>query len=148
MTEVEAASGNTPILQYGGGVSDGYIYRLNTGTNDIVGATPTTTAISASVTLELSVKGFMLQLRELILRMKAQSAGDCTVTFYRRGVGDSNTQTLAMTVEITSDSSRRHRVGVKSLKGDQLSINFANAVASQSLYLLDYGIELYRVGDR
>ena len=53
-----------------------------------------------------------------------------------------------MTADITSDTSRRHRVGVKTLKGDQLSINFANAVASQSLYLLDFGLDISQVTDR
>ena len=148
MTEVEAASGNTSILQYGGGVSDGFIYRLNTGTNDIVGANPTTTAISSSVTIEISIKNYILQLRRLVLRMKAQTAGDCTVTLYRRGVAASSTLTLTMLADITGDTSRRHDVGIKSLKGDQLSINFANAVASQSLYLLDFGLEISKVGDR
>ena len=149
-TEVEAESSrsDTTILQYGGGVSDGYIYQLNTGTNDVVGATPTTTAISSHATIEISWMGYMLQLRRLILRMKVQAAGDCTITPYRREVASSNTLTAGMTAEITSDTVRRHDIGMASLKGDQLSLKFANTTASQSLYLLDYGLELHKLEGR
>ena len=79
MTEVEAASGNLAILQYGGGTNDGAVYQMNTGDNDVdIGNT--TTAIDAYVRKEYNLGGHILSLRELLLTMKVQSAGDCTVT--------------------------------------------------------------------
>jgi len=144
---VMGTTDDNTILQYCGGTADGYVYRVNHGTDDLVGATPTRTAVSSHATVEFSVKGFMLNLDSLILRMKVQSAGDCTVTPYRRGVSGT-ALTLPMTAEITSDTVRRHNVSLSSLKGDQLSLKFANTTVSQSLYLLDYGLELYKVNNR
>ena len=141
MTEVEAASGNLPILQYGGGTDDGAIYRLNTGTNDIDIAN-TTIPIDAYIRMELGIEGVILLLRHLILRMKSQTAGDCTVTPYRNNVAGSDTLTLSMIAENTSEAARRHRVGMD-VQGQQMSLKFQNNVASQELYLLDAGFEIW-----
>ena len=70
--EVEAESGQHQVLQIGGGVNDGMVYQLNTGTNDV------STAIDAYVVMEFDGQGHTLHLEELILRCK----GECTVYTY------------------------------------------------------------------
>ena len=140
ITEVEAASGNIPILQYGGGTNDGGIYRLNTETNDVDVAN-TSHAIDAYVRMELGVEGVILALRKLIFRMKVQT-GDCIVTPYRNDTAGSDTMTLSMTEENSGDKVRRHRVSINA-QDQQLSLKFQNSTASQELYLLDLGVELW-----
>jgi len=145
MTEVEAATGNIPILQYGGGTDDGGIYRLNTGTNDVDIAN-TTVPIDAYIRVEIGLQGLILALRNLVLRMKTQTAGDCTVTPYRNNTAGSDTLALSMIAETIGDAVRRHRVGVN-IQGQQMSLKIQNSVASQELHLLDLGFELWEKVD-
>ena len=140
MTEVEAASGDLAVLQYGGGVTDGFIYRLNTGTDDIHGATPTTALIDAYARMEFNKNGLILDMRELLLTMKVQDAGNCTVTPYTNNVAGS-ALTLPMTAETASEAMRRQRTGLHA-QDEQLSLVFQNATASQELYLLEVGLEM------
>ena len=146
MAEVEANSGNIPVLQYAGGTNDGAVYRINTGTND-VDIAAATTPIDAYLTMELGHQGLVLSARELLVRMKAQSAGDCTVTPYVNGteITDSNLiPVLSMTAKTAGDASRRHRTGLK-LQGDSISLRFRNNVASQELVLYDVGVAVYEM---
>jgi len=145
VTEVEAASGNIPILQYGGGTDDGAVYQLNTGTNDVDIAN-TTVAIDSYVQVELGVNGLILALRNLVLRMEAQAAGNCIVTPYRNDIVGTDTLTLSMIAEAAGDTIRRHRTGVN-VQGQQMSLKFQNAVASQELVLYDLGLELWEKVD-
>jgi hypothetical protein len=69
-TEVEAASGQYPVLQIAGGVDDGFVYLTNSGTQDV------TTSFNASVTLEYDGMGHDLFLDEIVVRV----SGSCTLT--------------------------------------------------------------------
>ncbi|MFA5378025.1 MAG: hypothetical protein WC455_19900 [Dehalococcoidia bacterium] len=75
MCNVEAASGDIPILQYGGGCADGFVYQMNTGTTDV------STAIDSFAVMELDGRGAWLNLQEMILRKN----GTCTLTPYTEG---------------------------------------------------------------
>jgi len=140
MCEVEAASGNLPILQYGGGTDDGFVYQLNTGTNDV------STAIDGHVIMEISKRGAWLYLRELLLRCKVQSAGNITVTPYRNGIAGTAFN-LVQTAETTNDEFRRHRIGMK-VQNPQISLKLQNATTGQSMYLLDIGMDLQMMDGR
>ncbi len=131
MAEVEAGSGNVPMIQLGGGVDDGTVYILNSGTNDI------TTAIDAFIMHELDGKGEILNLKELLLRVKAQSAGNITVTPYLNSIAQT-AMTLAQTVEIATQTIRRHRVNVN-LTGQHISLKVQHNTVSESSHLLDLG---------
>ena len=140
MTEVEAASGNITMVQYGGGTNDGGVYRLNTGTNDVdIGAT--TTPIDAYATMELDHRGTFLDLRKMLLRVKSQTAGDVTITPYRNSRAGTAV-TLSMTAETTGDALRRHKIGM-GIQDSHISMKFQNDTASQELHLLDVGYEIY-----
>lgn len=143
MTEVEAASGEIPILQYGGGTSDGLVYRLNASSATATGHTAISdvaTAIDGFVTVEISKGGLFLFLRELLIRCKAQSAGNITITPYRNGK-EGTAFTLSMVAETSGDEFRRHRIGQK-VQDSQISLKIQNATVAQSLYLLDMGLSL------
>jgi len=142
MTEVEAASGNLAILQYGGGTNDGAVYRLNTGTNDVDIGT-TTTPINAYARKEYNMGGHILNIGELLLTMKVQSAGNCTVTPYGNNVAGT-AKTLSMTAENTNEAMRRHRFRLTvDDQDEQISLKFQNNTASQSLYLETLGLDMY-----
>lgn len=132
MTEVEAQSGNVPVVQVGGGVADGLVYQLNTGLNDV------STAIDSYLTMELTNDGFILNLNELIIRMKVQAAGNATVTITQNELTGA-TLTLAMTAAVTSELIRRHRENVN-VTNQHISIKLQHDTASQSWFIYDLGL--------
>jgi hypothetical protein len=70
--EVEAASGQFPLLQVSGGVDNGTVYLMNSGLND------NGTSITASFTMEFDGKGHDLSMEEMVMRVN----GACTLTPY------------------------------------------------------------------
>jgi len=124
-----AASGNVPVIQIAGGTADGLVYQVNTGVIDVA------TAISALVRLEIDGQGMIIDLREMILRVKAQAAGSLTLTPYLNSIAQT-AKTLLMTPEIANQTIRRHRFNLN-VKGQHISLEFSLATASQSLYLED-----------
>jgi len=136
--EVEAGSDEIPVLQVGGGVDDGTVYLLNTGTNDV------STAIDAYLDIEIQKFGVKLETREVIPRMKPQAAGDLTIKCYENSVENTDQQkTLSMTVVTTGDDVRRHREDLN-LQAERLTLRLQNNTASQELYLLDMALTMYQ----
>jgi hypothetical protein len=131
--ECDATYGVAPIVRLGGGQSNGFIYILNSGLNDV------TTAISGEVDIELNNRGKVIRDGEMILRVKTQSAGNMTLTPYRNGVSDSGkAKTLALTAERTGDRIRRHRIPLNFVD-QNTTVKLTHATASESWYLLDWG---------
>jgi len=134
--EVESASGNVPFTLLGGGQADGFVYIQNSGIDDI------STAVDSYVTLEFNVKGKIIRDREMIFRCKVQTAGDLTVTPYYNGVVQTDmAQTLSMTAENSGDRTRRHRMNLN-FKDQNVSVKIQHNTATESMYLLDYGVAL------
>lgn len=82
MEEIEAASGNVTVLQVAGGIDDGQVYLSNSGTNDV------STAIDAYATMEFNAGGDIININELVLRLKS-GEGSATITPYQDGVAQS-----------------------------------------------------------
>lgn len=143
VTEVEAATLNAPILQYGGGVGGeaaaAGVFQLNTGTDDI-DIDATTNAIDANFRMEFNAGGLIVTMRELLTRMKVQSAGNCTITPYRNN-RSGTAITLPMTAETSGDAVRRQRIGLK-LADQAISLKFQNNTAGQSIFMEEIGIDL------
>lgn len=138
MAEVEAASGAVFSLQYGGGSSDGFVYRLNTGLNDV------STAINAYIDQEIDGGGNYLQLRDTVLRGKSQAAGDITQSFALAGNSTfetSPTKTFSMVAAISGDPYWRDRWRA-SLRSNHFTVRFAHNTVSESSFLLDVGYRL------
>ena len=130
--DIGAGSGNIPVVQVAGGTADGQVYQVNTTINDV------NTAISALVRMELTNgKGLVIDLREMILRMKVQAAGTMTLTPYINSIVQ-GVKSLDMTAEIANQTIRRNRFNLN-IKGHHISLEFALNVAGQSLYLEDVG---------
>jgi hypothetical protein len=138
MTEVEAASGNAPVLQLGGGTTDGFVYILNNTQDDV------STPITSYLTVELDGRGERISLREMILRVKAQSAGDLTVTPYKNGI-EQTALTLSQTAENASEVTRRHRFNLD-LLDQHLALKIQHNTAAQDCTLEDLGLRLFAYG--
>lgn len=137
MAEVSSDSGaitQKPVIQLGGGIDDGTIYRLNDGSDDV------STAIDSYIDIEISADGQYFILDEMAIRVKTQAAGDLTLTLYKNNV-QVGTKTLDMTAAVTGDSNRRHRFYLN-IKGDTVTLRFQNNVVSQSFSLHDLGVGL------
>ena len=134
ITEIDAASGDTPVVQCGGG-QDGYVYRLNTTNDDV------STLIDKSIKIELDGEGHILRLKEMAIVMKAQAAGSVIVDIYRKGNSSpAFTKTLSM-VNANADY-KGHRFLTGDVKGDHLTVRIRNAVTSQPVYLLEYSFDI------
>ena len=75
MAEIEADSGDNQIIQIGAGVDNGTIYHLNNGTND------DGIAIDAFTNMEIDGGGQMINIREMILRIKGGEGGVTIIPF-------------------------------------------------------------------
>jgi len=138
MTEAEAASGNIPVLQLGGGTADGFVYILNNTQDDV------STAIDSYLTVEIDGKGERINLREMILRVKAQAAGNLTLTPYKNGIAQT-ALTLTQTAENTSEVTRRHRIPLD-LLDQHLALQIQHKTLTQDCTLEDLGLRLFAYG--
>jgi len=135
MIEAEADSGDVQVIQAGGGIDDGTIYLLNSGSDDI------STAIDSYITMELNAQGQYIQLDEMLLRAEAvaASAGDITITLTKNDIA-AGTKTLSMSPEVASQAIRRHRFNLN-LCDQNISIKLQNNAASKAMNLLDIGFK-------
>jgi len=133
--EVEAASGNVPVLQVGGGTADGTVYQLNYGTNDV------STAIDSYTQQEFSLGGQYLSLRELLIRCKTQAAGSIKLSISKNGIAFITDKTLSMVAEVTNQLIRRHRLSVN-IQDQLISIKLQHDTASQEMYLEELGVNM------
>jgi len=134
MTEAEAGSGNVTVVQLGGGTADGFVYVLNSGTNDV------SHEIDSFVTHEIDGKGEILHMNEMLLRAKVQAAGNITVTPSLNSIAQTAI-TFSMTAETANQTIRRHRASTN-LVGQHISLKIQHNTASQSCQLLDIGTAL------
>jgi hypothetical protein len=101
------------------------------------------TAIDMQVRIELSDSGKLIDLREVAIRLKKQSVGNCLFTAYENGVLNAE---YSKTIDMTSGDPGEENVVDRLLLGvyqeDSISINLGNAVINQDLYLYDYWIDV------
>lgn len=138
--EVESASGAIPVLQVGGGTADGFVYLLNNSTNDV------DTAIDSYVTAEFDADGDIIHFDEIMLRMKAQSAGTITITPSLNAIAGTSF-TMAQTAETTNQTIRRHKKNLD-LESQHISLKIQHNTASESCYLEDYRLKMRIIEER
>ena len=135
MTEVEAASGEAPILQYAGGVDDGTVYQLNYGKHDFH------TAIDSYATMQLNEGGNELFLNRLTLRMKTQTSGELDLNVYKNNVFKF-AKDLAMEATDTGDAIKKHTIPIN-IASNNIGLKFKNDNISGEMYLQDVAPDLY-----
>ena len=133
--ECDADSGNVPVVQLGGGQSDGTVYLLNTGTDDI------TTPIDSFTIQEFNISGQVIRDAEMVVRVKAQVSGNMIMTPYYNGVVQTSlAKTFSLTPEKSGERIRRHKFNIN-LKNQNISIKLEHNALGESFYLEDYGIK-------
>jgi hypothetical protein len=131
---VDAGSGTSAIAQVGGGVDDGTLYVVNTGTVDV------DQAIDSYITYEFPGSGHYLALLWLMIQCKAQSAGNMTVTTAQNGI-TKDTLTLSMIAEATGQETRRHLLSLN-LVDQHISVKIQNSSTTDSMSLYNVGAEI------
>jgi len=138
IAEIEADSGDVPVIQVAGGAGDGFIYQTNYGTADV------SSAIDSYATMEVSAQNAIVELLELVLRCRVQSSGSVEITPYINGI-EQTARSVLMTALVATDGMRRNRIGMD-LKGEHLSFRFRNATLNESMVLYDVGFVLMADG--
>ena len=133
ITEIEAGSGNIPVLQVAGGIDDGTVYLLNTGANDV------STGIDSFITMELNARGEYLLLQEVMMQMEAQNHGDVSVEFTKNSI-QAGSKSLPMTPELPLQTVRRHRFQLN-IEDQNISIKIKNDGIGEDMQLLSLGVK-------
>jgi len=134
MANVAAGSGETTIVQVGGGIDDGTVYQLNYGYNDV------STGIDASLTFELSDGGQVLNLEELLLIAKAIESGSAILQIFSNNIADGSTA-IPITPGIGSQLVRRHRIPINRTS-ELISVKIGNSKKDEEFYLLEVGFQV------
>jgi hypothetical protein len=129
---VDAGSGNVPIAQVGGGVDDGTLYVVNSGTADV------STAIDSYVRIELNGQGHYLDLLQFMIQTIART-GNITFTTYQNGI-EKDSLTLSMAAEVTSQEIRRHLLSLNVID-QHIALKIQNSSTTESMTILNTGVE-------
>jgi len=135
MTEISAGSGDTIVLQVGGGVDDGTVYQLNHGTLDV------DQPIDSYCDSEFSLAGQIIQIQEIHVRAKAQVTGDVDLSIYRNGILDF-TLPLSMIPATPSEDFVRHLIPVN-VTDHHISIRLRNGNRDEDIILVDMGLRSF-----
>lgn len=92
-----------PVLQYAGSIYHACLYRMNIGSTDYG------LGIDGRIRIELNGDGFLLNLREVFLRARAQSSGLLDKKIYENGVlVEEESGEIDLLPEAAGEESRRH----------------------------------------
>jgi len=135
ITDIEAASGDVPVLSVGGGAATGKTYLLNNSDDDV------STPVDADVIMELGLNGLAFRIRDEILIAKAQTVGNITRTIARNTNSSFiHGQALSMVVDAANDVMVRRRLTDVNVEGNHLSVRWRNNNLSEKMYLLKYNL--------
>jgi hypothetical protein len=133
-----------PIIQLAGGVNDGSVYMMNTGTADTtIAATPVITAIDSYITAEFGGLGNYLDLLQFEVQCKAQS-GDLLIYISANNIL-LHTITTSMAAEVTNQTIKRILYSLNVV--DQhisIKLDHSSATTSVSLYTVGMEAKLWR----
>lgn len=135
MTEVSAGSGDIEVLQVGGGVDDGRVYRLNDGRKDV------DTAIYSYADIELGHQGALISLVEMMLRFKAEEYGEMSFQIYQNGILIF-TIALGLLPDIPAEEFVRHRLPTL-VDGHQITIRISNGNRDDDFEMIDWGTRAF-----
>jgi len=141
--EIEASSGQFPVLQIAA-AQNGYVYKLNdTGTTTDDGTTVTTI-----VRPELSSRSNHIQVSEVVVRTSVVASGQLAFTAYEDGVQLSEAaHTISMDTPDDGQDLIRERMLVDLDQGSNVSLVFTHA-RDEECYLYDFNLDLVEVQDR
>jgi hypothetical protein len=141
MAEVSAMSGDIPILQLAGSI--GSFYQANVGLND--DGYPIR-AISRS---EMNSSAELMDLREIMVRMKVQDGGTCEFAAYENGrLIAEHGESIGMDAVEPGDTILRERLIKGINQVHNISFEFSNEEVDKDLALYDYFIDFNKIKER
>ena len=142
MAEIEAASGDIPILQYAG-CQDGFVRRINTGNQD------DSVDITSNIVFELDGRGKKFRLHEEALVCRSQASGNIVRTIAVNGNSSfGKSKTYSMIAKTAGDGYRRHRGPSRRILADHLSIKYENSTSDVPARYITVGWALEDVDNR
>ena len=146
LLDIEADSGNVAVLQIAGGSGDGFVYQTNTTDQDVA------VDIPSYYVIEISGRGFRMQLEEIALTCKAQTSGNMVLSVAVNGNTSYTTigTALDMQAETTNDAYRRHRIfDFMDIVGHHFSIKVAKSGSGAlPAYFESIGLDINKINDR
>lgn len=133
VTEVEADSGQYPVLQMAGGATSGYAYRMNDGTY-----TDNATAVDMIVDMEMNVNAQIINCDEVVVRFKPIDETGAVLTFNAYEDGIENTA-LAKSISmepVSTEIVKREIIYTNLDQASNLRLRFRNNQAYNT-YLFD-----------
>jgi hypothetical protein len=130
--DIESASGQFHTLQIAGSSTLGFIYHMNNGTNDAG------SAIDAKITFEFSNGPFLIDITEILTRVKVQGDG----TQYTTSVEENDVETDTipagyMSADVSGDTLRRNRHLLKASNIPWITFSIRNNTLDEKLYIYD-----------
>lgn len=141
MANIEAGSGDIPILQVAG-TQDGRVLQINNGANDV------STAIDYFATMELNGQGNQIKIHHEYLRAKNQTGAAITRNFAFGGSTSFDTTGTNRDYSIADTDSNKTYVRISEpadYQADQISVRWRNNTAGEDLFLLDAGFALEEI---
>jgi hypothetical protein len=133
--EVEAASGQFHTIQIAGSSALGFIYRMNNGTDDAG------TAIDAKITWEFSNGPFLIDISEILTRVKVQgSSTTYTCSVEENDVEVDTVPTGAMSAKVTNETLRRNRHLLNAGNIPWISFSIRNNTSDEKMYIYDMAV--------
>ena len=137
---VQAASGDIPVLQIAGGTADGKVYQVNQTDDDV------STAIDMDIVMELDMEGKRAIFEKAVLRFKRESSGNISWSVARNGSTTfGNSRTISMTNAVGTDTYIRENWNVGAILGDHFSLRIRNNESGKPVTLHDLGLRISEV---
>ena len=133
IAECEAGSGNIPTLQLGGGQTDGTIYQLNHGLNDVA------ESIHSFLKIELNYNGEVLNLREFLIRFEAMEYGEVILEFLKNNITEMY-KTVSMLPEKPGQIIKRKRFGLN-ITDQNISVKISCGEYNTEMNLIEIGMQ-------
>lgn len=135
MTNVEpGSSGDSTLVQVGGGHGNGRIYLLNAGQDD--DGEP----IESELGIALNYRGQVIALQRLVVRCKAQNQGAIKLEVHENEILRAE-KLLPMEAERPGEGYRRHYFNLNVI-GQAIELVFKNATPGTDFFLLDAGFRV------
>lgn len=133
-TEAQSDTGQFHTIQMAGGSTSGFVYRMNYGTNDVGNA------IEAKMTWEFSHGPFLVDIEEVLTRVKVQ--GDTRTYAWSAEENDVviDSKTGSMAAKVINQTIRRNRHLQKVGEIPWASFTITSDTLDVPIYLYDMGI--------
>lgn len=135
MREIESDSGQFHTLQMAGSSALGFMYHMNNGTNDAG------TAIDAKIIWEFSNGPFLIDINEILTRVKVQGNSTTYTTSVEENDVEVDTVPVGdMSAKVSGQTMRRNRHFLKAGNIPWISFSIRNNTLDEKIYIYDMAV--------